>query len=131
MAYTSTGTGTTWQPTGSLGRAASYPSVPAATVAPASTVIAVGSTAAGQVSQQPFFLEATAAGAIRPVPLGRIPGAVVPEVSVNSHRRRRRPADRGRQRGRLPGVWRKTAGGPWRLVSSLSLVSAGPGPAAR
>jgi hypothetical protein len=125
VAYTSTGTATTWRPTGSLGSAASYASMPAATVGTGDTVIAAGSTAAGKLSQQAVLLQATTAGAIRPVRLGSILGAVVPEVSVKSL------AVAGGQQIAVgsadgyPAIWRKTAGHPWRLVSSLSLVSAG------
>jgi hypothetical protein len=46
VAYTSTGTGGTWQPTGSLGHAASE-SVESATLGAGGTVIAVGATAGG------------------------------------------------------------------------------------
>ena len=125
VAYTSTGTGTTWRPTGLLGPAASYASMPAATVGTGDTVIAAGSTAASKLSQQAVLLQASTAGAIRPVPLGRIPGAVVPEVTVKSVA----VAD-GQQiavgsADGYPAIWQKTACHPWRLVSSLSLVSAG------
>ena len=43
-----------------------------------------GSTAASRVSQQAVLLQVTTAGAAGPVPLARIPGAVVPEVKVDS-----------------------------------------------
>ncbi len=124
VAYTSTGTGSTWLPTGSLGPAASYASVPAATAGTGDTVIAAGSTAASKVSQQAVLLQASTAGAIRPVPLGSIPGAVVPEVTVKSL------AVAGGQQIAVgsadgyPAIWRKVAGRRWQLVSSLSLVSA-------
>ncbi len=122
VAYTSTGTGATWQPTGTLGRA-SAESVVGATVAPASTIIAVGYTAGDRVSQQPVFLEANTAGSVRPVAL---PG-VVPELAVNSTA----VAD-GQQiavgsADGYPAVWRKASGGAWTLVSSLAMVSAAPG----
>ena len=99
--------------------------MPAATVGTGDTVIAAGSTAASKLSQQAVLLQASTAGAIRPVPLGRIPGAVVPEVTVKSVA----VAD-GQQiavgsADGYPAIWRQTAGHPWRLVSSLSLVSAG------
>ena len=129
LAYTSTGTGTTWLPTGSLGTKASYSSSPSATVAPANTVIAAGSAAVGQTGQQPVLLEATTAGRVRPVSLASIPGAVIPEVAVKSLA----VAD-GEQiavgsADGYPAIWRK-AGGSWTLVSSLALASAGPGLAA-
>ncbi len=126
VAYTSTGTGTSWQPTGTLGRA-STESVVGATVAPASTIIAVGYTAASRVSQQPVFLEANAEGQVRPVSLADVAGAVVPELAVNATA----VAD-GQQiavgsADGYPAVWRKASRGAWTLVSSLALASAAPG----
>ena len=63
VGYTSSGTGTTWLPTGLLGNAGAE-SVVGATVAPAGTVVAVGYTAASKVSQQPVFLEASTDGSV-------------------------------------------------------------------
>jgi hypothetical protein len=83
-----------------------------------------GSTAAGRVSQQAVLLQATAAGAVRPVPLARIPGAVIPELKVNSL------AVAGGQQVAVgsadgyPAIWYQAAGGRWRLVSSPSLAAA-------
>jgi hypothetical protein len=77
-AYTSTGAGRTWQPTGPLGTAAAE-SVTGATVLPGGTAVAVGSTAAGQLGQQAVFLEAAGAGAVRHIP---VPGSV-PETTVH------------------------------------------------
>ena len=130
VAYTSTGDGTSWRPTGSLGSPAGYASVPAATVGPGGTVIAAGSTAASKVSQQAVLLQATTAGAVRPVPLASIPGAVIPEVAVKAL-----AAAGGQQiavgsADGYPAIWRKTAGGAWTLVSSLPPASAQPGLAA-
>jgi len=130
VAYTSTGDGTSWRPTGSLGSPAGYASVPAATVGPDGTVIAAGSTAASRVSQQAVLLQATTAGAVRPVPLASIPGAVIPEVAVKAL-----AAAGGQQiavgsADGYPAIWRKTAGGAWTLVSSLPPASAGAGLAA-
>jgi hypothetical protein len=126
VAFTSTGTGTSWQQTGTLG-SASAESVVGATVAPASTIIAVGYTAGSKVGQQPVFLEAGAAGSVRSVSLAGIAGAVIPELIVSSTA----VAD-GQQiavgsANGYPAIWRKTAAGDWTLVSSLSLVSASPG----
>jgi hypothetical protein len=126
VAFTSTGTGTSWQQTGPLGSASSE-SVVGATVAPASTIIAVGYAAGSRVSQQPVFLEASAAGSVRSVSLAGIAGAVIPELSVTSTA----VAD-GQQiavgsADGYPAVWRKTAGGAWTLVSSLSLVESSGG----
>ena len=130
VAYTSTGGGTSWRPTGSLGGPAGYASVPAATIGPGGTVIAAGSTAASKVSQQAVLLQATTAGAVRPVPLASIPGAVIPEVAVKAL-----AAAGGQQiavgsADGYPAIWRRTAGGAWTLVSSLPPASAQPGLAA-
>jgi hypothetical protein len=127
LAYTSTGTGTSWQPTAPLGDAASE-TVTGATVAPASTIVAIGSTAGSKVSQQPVLLEATAGETrVRPILLTGIPGAVVPELAVNGL-----AAAGGQQvavgsANGYPAVWRKTPRRPWSLVTSLAQVSAGQG----
>ena len=126
VAYVTSGTGTAWQPTGSLGAAAGE-SVVSATVGPASTIVAVGSTTGSKAGQQPVFLEANTAGTVRPVPLTGISGATVPELAVNGL------ATAGGQQVAVgsadgyPAVWRKASGGSWALVSSLSQVSAGSG----
>ena len=126
VAYTSTGTGGTWQPTASLGSAAE--NIESATVGAGGTVIVVGNTSPGQGSQQPVFAEAAKAGAVRPVSLAAIPGGVVPELSVNAM-----AAAGGEQiavgsADGYPAVWRQPlGGGPWTLVSALPAVSAFPG----
>ena len=123
VAYSSTGPAASWLPTTSLGPVAGYQSAPSATVGADGTVIVAGSTAAGRVSQQAVILQATAAGALRPVPLARIPGAVVPELKVNSL------AVAGGQQVAVgsadgyPAIWHRAAGGRWRLVSSPSLAA--------
>jgi len=123
VAFTSTGTGTTWSQTGSLGTSAE--SVNGATVGAGGTAIVVGSGATTPTGQRPLFLRATAAGGIQPVSLAGIPGAVVPEASVssmaisNGHQVAVGSADG------YPAIWYKAAGkGSWKLVSSLPLVSA-------
>ena len=125
VAYTSSGTGTSWLPTGPLGRAA-VASVSGATVAPGGTVVAIGTTVATTVSQQPVLLEAGTDGTVRPVPLAGIAGAITPEMKINSTA----VAD-GQQiavgsANGYPAVWRRTSGGVWTLVSSLGLVAADP-----
>jgi hypothetical protein len=125
VAYTSTGDGAAWRPTGSLGTTASYASTPAATVAPGGIIIAAGSTAASKLSQQAVLLQATPAGRVRPVPLASLPGAVIPPVTVTSL------ATAGSQQVAVgsadgyPAIWHRTPGHPWALVSPLALV-AGP-----
>ncbi len=122
LAYTSTGAGPTWLPTGSLGSTAGYASAPAATVGPGGTVIAAGSATATKTGQQAILLRASTAGVVQPVPL-----AAVPQVAVNAL------AVAGGQQVAVgsadgyPAIWHETADGTWRLVSSLSLVSANPG----
>jgi hypothetical protein len=123
VAYVSTGSGTAWQPTGSLGQAAAE-SVTSVTLGPASTMVAVGSTSGSTVSQQPVFLEADPAGSVRPVPLAAIPGATVPELAVTGL-----AAAGGEQvavgsADGYPAVWQRASGGSWTLVSSPSQVSA-------
>ncbi|HMD23240.1 MAG TPA: MFS transporter [Streptosporangiaceae bacterium] len=136
VAYRSTGTGTTWQPTAPLGDTADE-SVASATVGAGDTVLAVGSTAASPAGQQPVFIQATTVGAVRPVPLASIPGVVIRQVAVNAL------ASAGGQQIAVgsadgyPAIWRKARSGPgevgggsWALVSSLSLVAGEPGLAA-
>ncbi len=124
VAYTSTGTGAAWQPTGSLGQAARE-SVTSVTVAPGGTVVAVGATRGSMVIQQPVFLEATTTGSVRPV---SVQGENVPELAVNSTAVS--PAGTmvavGSADG-YPAVWQRPPGGTWRLLSSLPLVSVYPG----
>jgi hypothetical protein len=68
------------------------------------------------------FLEANAAGSVRTVSLAALAGGTVPEVAVDSTA----VAD-GQQiavgsADGYPAVWRKSSGGTWTLVSSLSLA---------
>ncbi len=122
VAYTSTGTGAAWQSTASLGSAATQ-SVIGATIAPAGTIVAIGSTVASNLGQQPVFLEADTAGTVRPVPLAAIPGATIPELAVNGL-----AAADGQQvavgsADGYPAIWEKTGSSAWTLVTSLSLAS--------
>jgi hypothetical protein len=127
VAYTSTGTGGTWLPTGSLGHATEE-SVESATVGAGGAVIAVGSTSGGTPGKQPVFLTASNARAVRPVSLTAIPGGVVPELAVNALA----TADGERiavgSADGYPAVWRQAPGSTsWTLVSSLSVASGYPG----
>ena len=125
VAFTASGTGGTWQPTGSLGDAATE-SVVGATVASAGTIVAVGYTSPSKVSQQPVFLEASAGGSVRPVSLAGLPGGTIPELAVNSLSvAAGQQIAVGSAEG-YPAVWRKTSGGSWALATSLSQVSATP-----
>ena len=127
VAFTSTGTGGTWQQTGSLGNADTE-SVVGATVASAGTIVAVGYTSPSKVSQQPVFLVANATGSVRQVSLAGIAGGAIPELSVNGLAVAGGPADRGGQHRRLPG---RVAQGLGRIVGPghVALTGLGhPGP---
>ena len=124
VAYTSTGHGTRWLPTGSLGSTAGGPSLSPA-VGPGGTVIAVGQTNATRTSQQGLLIKADTAGNRESVPLGSIRGGLIPEEAVQSI------AVAGNEQVAVgsadgyPAVWRRVSGGPWSLVSSLGQVSGG------
>ena len=126
VAYTSSGDGATWQPTGPLGDAADE-SVVGATVAPAGTIVAVGYTAESKLGQQAMLVEANTAGNVRPISLAGIPGGVIPELTVNGL------AVAGGQQVAVgsadgyPAVWLKGSGNSWALVSTLTSVPAGTG----
>jgi hypothetical protein len=125
LAYTSTGSGISWQPTAPLGNAASE-TVSGATVASSGTIIAIGSTAGSKVSQQPVFLEAPAGdGMVQQISLTGIPGAVVPELAVNGLAAAGSQLMAVGSADGYPAVWRKASGHPWSLVTSLAQVSAG------
>jgi hypothetical protein len=126
LAYTSTGTGTAWLPTGPLGDAATE-SVVGATVAPASTIVAIGYTTGSKVSQQPVFLEANTDGIVRPVSLADVPGAVIPEMAIHGTAVAGGVQIAVGSANGYPAVWRKTSGGAWTLVSSLAMVAVDPG----
>jgi Protein kinase domain len=127
VAYTSTGTGGTWQPTGSLGPAAAE-NVESATVGGGGAVIAVGHASPSKISQQPVFLEASKTGTVRPVSLAAISGGIVPELTVNGLATANGEEIAVGSADGYPAVWREAlGGGSWNLVSSLPVVSAYPG----
>jgi serine/threonine protein kinase len=125
VAYTSTGNGTRWLPTGPLGSTAGGPSLTPA-VGPDGNVIAAGKTNATRTSQQALLIKADTAGHREPVQLGSIQGGLVPEQAVES------VADAGNEQVAVgsvdgyPAVWRRVPDGSWSLVSSLDQVSVGP-----
>ncbi len=123
--YTSTGTGTSWQPTAPLGSAESE-SVVGATVARAGTIVAVGYTAKGQLSQQPVFLLADTAGHVRAVSLAGVAGATLPELTVNSTAVAGDVQVAVGSANGYPAVWRKVAAGSWTLVSSMAMAGVDP-----
>ena len=124
VAYTSTGTGTKWLPTGSLGSTSSGPGFTPA-VGPGGRVIAAGSTNSTRTNQQGLLIEADTAGHQQPVSLSSIAGGLVPEQTVSG------VAVAGNEQVAVgsadgyPAVWRRVSDGPWTLVSSLTQVSAG------
>jgi hypothetical protein len=124
VAYTSTGTGTKWLPTGSLGSTSSGPGFTPA-VGPGGSVIAAGSTNSTRTNQQGLLIKADTAGHQQPVSLSSIPGGLVPEQTVSG------VAVAGNEQVAVgsadgyPAVWRRVSDGPWTLVSSLTQVSAG------
>ncbi len=129
VAYTSTGTGTTWQQTGGLG-AISDGSPLAATVGPDGNVVAVGSENKTRTGQQAVLLKANTAGNVEPVSLTSIKGGVVPEIAVNSTAIAAGEQIAVGSADGYPAVWREAADGTWTLVSTLSQVSSSTGLAA-
>ena len=124
VAYTSTGTGARWLPTGPLGSTSSGPGFTPA-VGPGGTVIAAGSTNSTRTNQQGLLIRAGTSGNPEPVSLSSIQGGLIPEEAVNS------VAVAGNEQVAVgsadgyPAVWRRVSDGPWTLVSSLAQVSAG------
>jgi serine/threonine protein kinase len=126
VAYTSTGSGATWLPTGPLGDTASV-SPPTPAVGPGDSVLAAGNANPGRTGQQAFLLKADTAGDIQPVSLTAIPGALIPAETVTGIA----AATDGTMvavgsADGYPAVWQSSSGGAWRLVSSLALASADP-----
>ena len=125
VAYTSTGTGARWLPTGPLGSTASGPNLTPA-VGPGGNVIAAGTTNATRTNQQGLLIKADTAGNLEPVSLSSIQGGLIPEEAVESI------AVAGSEQVAVgsadgyPAVWRRVSDGPWSLVSSLDQVSGGP-----
>jgi hypothetical protein len=124
VAYTSTGTGARWLPTGPLGSTSSGPGF-TPVVGPGGTVIAAGSTNSTRTNQQGLLIRAGTTGNPEPVSLSSIQGGLIPEEAVNS------VAVAGNEQVAVgsadgyPAVWRRVSDGPWTLVSSLGQVSAG------
>ena len=122
VAYTSTGTGTTWLPTESLG-ATSAVTIDSATVGAGGTVTAVGSTPATTISQRAVFVQAHPSGQVSAVSLANIPHGLIPAIAVNSTAVSDGVQIAVGSANGYPAVWRKTSTGTWSLVSKLSLVS--------
>jgi len=125
VAYASTGTGTTWRPTGPLGDLSSGPDF-TATAGPGGTVVAVGNTNRTRTGQQALIIRADTAGKLQPVSLAAIQGGMIPEVAVNGTAVAGGVQIAVGSANGYPAVWRRAAGGSWTLVSPLSLASADP-----
>jgi hypothetical protein len=115
IAYTSSGPGGSWRPAAPLGEAARE-TIAGVTTGQGGTVVAVGFTSASQVSQQPVFLQATAAGRVRAIPLASIPGAAISELAVNGLSIAAGQQIAVGSVNGYPAIWRR-AGGAWPLVS--------------
>ena len=126
VAYTSTGTGARWLPTGPLGSTSDGPGFTAA-VGPGGTVVAAGSTNPGKTSQQALLIKADTAGDLQPVSLTAIPGGFIPEEAVKSIAVAGNEQIAVGSADGYPAVWRRVADGSWALVSSLAQVSADQG----
>ena len=124
-AYTSTGTGTRWLPTGPLGSTSDGTGFTAA-VGPGGSIIAAGSTSSSKTRQQGLLIMADTAGDLQPVSLTAIPGGFIPEEAVNSTAMAGNEQIAVGSADGYPAVWRRVSDGPWALVSSLAQVSADP-----
>jgi len=123
VAYTSTGTGARWLPTGPLGSTSSGPGFTPA-VGPGGTVIAAGSTNSTRTNQQGLLIRAGTTGNPEPVSLSSIQGGLIPEEAVNSVAVAGNEQVAAGSADGYPAVWRRVSDGPWTLVSSLGQVSA-------
>jgi hypothetical protein len=127
VAYTTSATGGTWQPTGSLGSTAGE-AVEGAALGANGTAVAVGATHGS--SPQPVFTRARPGSAALPVSLTAIAGGVVPELAVSALAEAGGAEIAVGSADGYPAVWRRTPGGTsWTLVSARSEVSAYPGAA--
>jgi hypothetical protein len=126
VAYTGTGSGTIWLPTGPLGATSGGPPL-TPVVGPGGSVVAAGNTNPGRTSQLAFLVKADTAGDIQPVSPAALPGGLIPEEAVTGMAA---APDGGMvavgSADGYPAVWQSAAGDAWRLVSSQALVSADP-----
>ena len=122
VAYTSTGTGSRWRPTGPLGDTSSGPDfTPAA--GPGGTVIAAGNTSSTRTGQDGLLIKADTAGHIEPVSLSAIPGGLLPEQTVQGTAVAGSVQLAAGSANGYPAIWRRASGGPWALVTTLGQVS--------
>jgi hypothetical protein len=122
VAYTSTGTGSRWLPTGPLGDTSSGPDFTPAT-GPNGSVIVAGNTNSTRTGQEGLLIQADTAGKIKPIWLSAIPGGLVPEQTVRSTAVSGRVQLAAGSANGYPAVWRRVSGGPWTLVTTLDQVS--------
>jgi hypothetical protein len=119
VAYTGSGSGTAWTPTGSLGTSSTL----SPAVAAGGMVVAAGSTDASGVDQQGVLLEAHQTGSVQTVPLSGIPGAVIPELAMNGVAAAGDVQVAVGSADGYPAIWRRQGAGSWMLVSSSALTS--------
>ena len=125
VAYTSTGTGARWLPTGPLGRTSDGSDFSVA-VGPGGSVIAAGSTSSSTVSQQALLIKAATVGDLKPVSLTATQDGIIPEETVKSTAVAGNEQIAAGSADGYPAVWRRVSDGPWALVSQLPQVSADP-----
>ncbi len=122
VAYTSTGAGARWLPTGPLGGRSNGPDFnPAA--GPGGRVVAAGNTNSTRTGQEGLLIKADTAGNLEPVSLSAIPGGLVPEETVQGTAVAGSVQIAVGSANGYPAVWRRVSGGPWSLVSRLADVS--------
>jgi hypothetical protein len=122
VAYTSTGAGGRWLPTGPLGGTSNGPDFnPAA--GPGGRVVAAGNTNSTRTGQEGLLIKADTAGNLEPVSLSAIPGGLVPEETVQGTAVAGSVQIAVGSANGYPAVWRRVSGGPWSLVSRLADVS--------
>ncbi len=123
VAYTSTGTGSRWLPTGPLGDTSNGPDFNPA-LGSDGNVIAAGNTNSTRTGQEGLLIKADTAGNIAPVSLSAIPGGLIPEEKVRGTVTAGSVQIAVGSANGYPAVWRRVSGGPWSLVSTLAQVSA-------
>jgi hypothetical protein len=122
VAYTSTGTGSRWLPTGPLGETSNGLDFNPV-VGPGGNVVAAGNTNSTRTGQEGLLIKADTAGNLEPVSLGAIPGGLVPEQTVQATAVAGSVQIAVGSANGYPAVWRRVPGGPWTLVSRLAQVS--------
>jgi hypothetical protein len=123
VAYTATGTGSRWRPTGPLGGTSNGPDFNPA-VGPGGRVVAAGNANSTRTGQEGLLIKADTAGNVEPVSLAAIPGGLVPEETVRDTAVAGSVQIAVGSANGYPAVWRRVSGGPWSLVSRLAQVSA-------